>query len=359
MSSSGLPAPRSKLEKIKKFDPSGIGLLGNNLYGLPFTIDEAEIVVIPVPWEVTVSYRGGTARGPQTMFDASLQVDLYDADMRDVWKLGIAMAPIAKNLVEKNRILREKAKRCIRHLEKGGSPADPSVRKLYEEINGAGKRVNELVKKLSLSLLKKRKSVCVLGGEHSVPLGFMQALTHFYKKYSILHIDAHADLRKAYEGFEFSHGSIQYNAAQITNIDRIVLVGIRDYSEQEAHRIEASKGRMVAFPDRILKRYLYEGKTWEKLCIDIMKPLQKNVYISFDIDALDPALCPHTGTPVPGGLEFEQVFFLIEQLIRSGHRIIGFDLCEVAPGVRDDWDSIVGARALYRLANLMAKSQGK
>ena len=348
-----------KKKKIEAFDPSDIGLLEANLFGLPFTTDESEVVVIPMPWEVTVSYRDGTARGPETMFSASFQVDLYDAHIPEAWKLGISMLPIESSWQKKNRILRRKAKRCIAHLEKGGKPTDKKVRSLYNQINSAGSALSEWMYQTSLHWLNKGKAVCVLGGEHSVPLGFMRALTTKYSSFSMLHIDAHADLREAYEGFEFSHGSIQYNASKLSAIKKMVLVGIRDYSEQEVERIASSKGRIVAFPDRELKRAAYEGMTWKKQCDAILKPLSKYVYVSYDIDALDPALCPHTGTPVPGGLEFEQVLYLLEKVVESGRIIIGFDLCEVAPGENDDWDSVVGVRTLYRLANLMARSQGR
>ncbi len=349
----------SKLKKIAEYDPSDIGSLNNNIFGLPFTAEESEVVVIPMPWEVTVSYRAGTVRGPKTMLNASSQVDLYDENIPDAWKSGIAMLPISSQWLKKNNNLRKKAKQCIDHLERGGSSRDAKLRDLYAEINDAGSKLNQYVEHESLKWLKQGKSVCVLGGEHSVPLGFMRALTQYYPHYSMLHIDAHADLRRAYEGFEFSHASIQYNAAKIKNIDQFVLVGIRDYSQQEADRIQNSRGRIVAFPDRVIKHKMYEGAPWKSLCEAIIKPLSKNVYVSFDIDALDPSLCPHTGTPVPGGLEFEQVFYMIEKLVESGRKIIGFDLCEVAPGIHDDWDSIVGARALYRLANLMVRSHGK
>ena len=350
---------KSKLKKIAEYDPSDIGLLNNNLFSLPFTVEESDVVVIPMPWEVTVSYRAGAGRGPSTMLNASSQVDLYDEDIKDAWKSGIAMLPISSYWLKKNNQLREKAKKCIDHLERGGSTHDAKLHDLYAEINEGGCELNEYVERESLKWLKQGKSVCVLGGEHSVPLGFMRALAKFYPNYSMLHLDAHADLRKAYEGFEFSHASIQYNATQIKQIDQFVQVGIRDYSEQEADRIQNSKGRVIAFTDRDIKRKIYEGTSWKELCIAIIEPLSKNVYISFDIDALDPSLCPHTGTPVPGGLEFEQVFYLIEIIVKSGRKIIGFDLCEVAPSKNDDWDSIVGVHALYRLASLMMKSQGK
>lgn len=352
-----------KQQKIANYDPSWVGQDNGQLFGLPFTNAESEVVVIPMPWEVTVSYRGGTARGPETMLNASLQVDLYDEDIKDAWKLGIGMNPISKYWAGRNHELRKLAEKCIENLENGGMPSDAKMRKYYEQINAGGEELNQWMQKESAKLLDAGKLVGILGGEHSVPLGFMRELAKRFtakkESFSILHIDAHADLREAYEGFEFSHASIQYNASKLKAVDRIVVVGIRDYSQQEADRIAASKGRLMSFTDRDIKHRLYSGDTWKKISEDIIKPLGKNVYISFDIDALDPALCPHTGTPVPGGLEFEQVFFMVNNLIKSGRKIVGFDLSEVAPGEEDDWDSIVGVRALHRLCNLMAKSQGR
>ncbi len=357
-------APLTKAQKIAAYDPSAIAESEANIFGLPFTTEESEVVVIPMPWEVTVSYRAGTAYGPETMINASYQVDLYDESIADAWKAGISMAPLSKEWMKRNALLRKKAEKCIDHLEQGGKPTDAKVKKYYEEINRAGAELNEWMYETSKKYLAQGKAVAILGGEHSVPLGYMKALAEKHSSYSILHIDAHADLREAYEGFEFSHASIQYNASKMKAVEKLVVVGIRDYSEQEINRINSSKKRMVAFTDREIKHQKYQGMTWKKQCAKIIKSLGKKVYISFDIDALDPSLCPHTGTPVPGGLEFEQVMYLAEQLIKSGRQLIGFDLCEVAPAVKDgkivdDWDSIVGVRALYRLCNLMAKSQGK
>lgn len=348
-----------KAQKIAAYDPSDLGLDNGNLFGLPFTTEESEVIVLPMPWEVTVSYRDGTAAGPETMFECSQQVDLYDPDIVDAWKMGISMEPIPAEWQKKNDELRKKAEHCIDHLVQGGHPTDALVAPLYAEINAAGEALNKYIYERSSFFLDQGKAVCVAGGEHSVSQGLIQALSERHEKFSILHIDAHADLRQAYEGFEYSHASIMYNAQKLSQVDQMVLVGIRDFSEQEANRMKDSGGRLLPFEDRTLKRRSYRGETWEQICRDIVKPLSDKVYISFDIDALDPSLCPHTGTPVPGGLEFEQVFFMIEMLLEQNKTIIGFDLCEVAPGVSDDWDSIVGVRALYRLANLMAVSQGR
>ncbi len=351
---------KSKVQKITSYDPSMI-YTNAGLFGLPFTTEESEVVLIPVPWEVTVSFRHGTAKGPALMHESSYQIDLYDADIPNAWHAGIAMEPISKYWLKKNKELRPLAEKCIAHIEKGGEPSDKKVAPLYKKINAASNELNAWMKQESAKLLKADKLVGVVGGEHSVPYGFMQALGEKYPKYSILHIDAHADYREAYEGFEHSHGSIQYNAGKLPCVEKQVLLSIRDYSEEEANRIAASNGKIAAFPDRALKRNAYEGMMWKKQCAEIIKPLGQNVYISFDIDALDPSLCPHTGTPVPGGLEFEQVFYLFDALIKSGKKIIGFDLCEVAPGplYNGEWDAIVGARVLYRLSLAMARSQGR
>ena len=350
----------SKKQKIAAYDPTLV-YSHNGLFGLPFTNAESDVVLLPVPWEVTTSYRPGTAKGPAAILESSPQVDLYDEDMSIGWQVGIGLEPVSKYWFKKNQALRPLAEKCIAHIEAGGKPTDKKVAPLYKKINAASRELNTWVKKESSRLLKAGKLVGIVGGEHSAPLGFMAALGERQAKFSILHIDAHADYRIAFEGFEFSHASIQYNAGKIKQVERQVLVGIRDYSHQEVELIKKSRGRVVAFPDRGLKRQAYAGITWAKQCAAIINPLGKNVYISFDIDALDPSLCPHTGTPVPGGLEFEQVFFLFDALLKSGKKIIGFDLCEVAPGpgANGEWDAIVGARALYRLSLLLAKSRSR
>jgi agmatinase len=141
-------------------------------------------------------------------------------------------------------------------------------------------------------------------------------------------------------------------------VGRLVQVGIRDYCDEELAVVKNAMGRVVTYFDYAIKDKLFEGTTWSSLCDEIIQHLPKDVYISFDIDGLNPKLCPATGTPVPGGFEFEQVMFLIKKVVKSGRRIIGFDLCEVSPG-NDDWDANVGARLLYNLINWTGVSQGK
>ena len=338
-------------DKISSFDPNGIGDLSGNIYGLPFDADDARLVILPVPWEVTVSYQAGTAGAPEAILAASYQVDLYDPFVEDAWKLGITMKDMNQGILERNHALRPKAEKYIIQMEQGIDPMDNStMQDALDEINLACLELNQWVKNEALTLLKNNKIVALLGGDHSTPLGLMQALAEKNPSFGILHIDAHADLRQAYEGFEYSHASIMFNAIKLPQISHLVQVGIRDYCEAEVNLIN-NEPRITTFFDREIKHSQFEGKNWSAICDSIIETLPEKVYLSFDIDGLDPKLCPNTGTPVPGGLELEQSIFLVEKLVKSGRTIIGFDLNEVAPG-SDEWDANVGARLLYRLANM-------
>jgi len=349
----------SKQDKINNFDPNGLGDANNNIYGLPFTTEEAEVVIIPVPWEVTVSYSAGTALGPQVIYNASYQVDLFDPKIEDAWKIGIAMDTASDDIASKSESLRRKAEKYIEMLVEGevaepGSEMD-EIRTL---INEECVKMNTWVKTKAHSFIDKNKIVALLGGDHSTPLGLMQALAERNSSFAILQIDAHADLRDAYEGFEFSHASIMFNALKIPQVSKLVQVGIRDYCQAEFDIINSSNGRVVTFFDRDIKHKQLEGTPWSSICNDIISQLPNEIYLSFDIDGLDPKLCPNTGTPVAGGFEFEQILMLIERIVDSGKRIIAFDINEVAPG-GDEWDANVGARLLYRIANMVAKSNGR
>lgn len=345
----------TKEEIIQSFDPNAPGS-ANNLFGLPFPVENSEVVIVPVPWEVTVSYNTGTAKGPEAVLEASAQVDLYVRDIHDAWKLGIALQPIPQNIADESNQLRELSSQYIASLEEGAdvNPADPVLLK----INQASENLNIYVKSTTQRFLKEGKLVGLLGGDHSTPLGFIRALSERYDRFGILQIDAHADLRKAYEGFTYSHASIMYNALKIPAVNRLVQVGIRDFCEEEMNVIQRSMGRVVTFFDEDIKAAQYSGKTWDSICDQIIQQLPDLVYISFDIDGLDPKLCPNTGTPVAGGFEFHQIAYLIKKVVKANKKIIGFDLNEVAPG-ETDWDANVGARMLYHLCNWMAVSNKK
>lgn len=343
-------------DNIKNFDPSGVGNVNNTIFGLPFTVEKAQTIIIPVPWDVTVSNQDGTCNGPEAVFDASFQIDLFDAFAENAWKQGIAMEDIPFNLIEKNAKNRKKAVRYIEFIEEGGNvDENEEMLQIRDSINKESAWLTNHIKQKALDYFKQNKMVAILGGDHSTPLGLIEALAEQKFHFGILHIDAHADLRKDYQQFSHSHASIMFNALKNPQVNRLVQVGVRDYCDEEKILIDNSDRRIITFFDRQIKHKIFEGHTWKEICMDIIDALPEKVYVSFDIDGLDPKLCPNTGTPVPGGLDYEQAMYLLEQLVRSGRTIIGFDLVEVAPG-QGEIDATTACRVLYRLANMMAKS---
>lgn len=339
------------------FDPNSVGVKGR-LFGLPYDTESADIIVIPAPWDVTVSYGGGTANGPAAILEASAQIDYGQTDIAEAWQMRIAMAETPNTWQLKSESLRKKAIRYIDWLEAGSTVTQAGVMdSLLKEINTGCAELMVYVEEQCAYWQSKGKLTVLLGGDHSTPLGHIKSLAKKHESFGVLQIDAHADLREAYEGFEYSHASVMYNALKTTQLSKLVQVGIRDFCEEELSRIKGSEGRIKTFFDQYLKEAAFEGTTWQAQCAEIIKELPDRVYISFDIDGLDPKLCPNTGTPVPGGLDFQQAMFLIKEVVKSGRTIIGCDLNEVSPGI-DEWGANVGARVLYRMALLMAVSQG-
>ena len=341
---------------LSNYDPNSVSNPENNIFGLPFTEEEARIVIVPVPWEVTVSYNAGTARAAEHIFKASLQVDLFDAELRDAWKKGIYMRHTDKKILMKSDYLRKEAELYIDYISKGEILENNKFMcNGLKEINEGSRLLNNWVYEQTKQLLLKNKLVGLIGGDHSTPFGYIKALAEQHPDFGILQIDAHADLRKAYEDFKYSHASIMYNVLEeIPAVTRLMQVGVRDYCEEEYNYIMSTGDRVYTYTDKTIKEKMYEGITWKQIADQIIDYLPEKVYISFDIDGLDPKLCPNTGTPVPGGFEVDQVLYLFKKIKQSGKTIIGFDLVE--SGVGDhDWDSNVAARILWRMCNLIVK----
>jgi agmatinase len=342
---------------LANYDPNSVGNPNNNIFGLPSTEENSALVILPVPWEVTVSYAAGTARAPEAILKASLQVDLFDPDMPDAWKQGFYMRPVDKKILMKSDYLRKEAELYIDYISKGEEvQANQFMCKTLKDVNEGSVFLNNWVYEQTKALLEKDKLVAVLGGDHSTPLGFFKAMAEKHGDFGILQIDAHCDLRVAYEGFNYSHASIMYNALkEIKEISRLVQMGIRDYSADEWNYIKNSNYRVVTYFDKEIKNRLYEGQSWKMIAEEIVSKLPEKIYISFDVDGLDPKLCPHTGTPVQGGFETEQIYYLFSKITQSGKKIIGFDLNET--GVSEsDWDANVSARILFKLCNLLVTS---
>jgi agmatinase len=324
------------------FNPNDLGQPNGHYFALPYSLSESVIALISVPWDVTTSFRSGTCQAPEAIVDASAQVDLFDADVPDAWKIKIGTVPPKETLPAENRKYRATAERIIASLEKGVHP-DKLLPQL-SNVNAACEQMNQYVYDETVRQLAAGRIPALVGGDHSIPLGALRALSE-RGPFGILHIDAHADLRKAYEGFEYSHASIMFNALRLPNVQKLVSVAVRDYCHDEAMCMQQDE-RITAFTDTLLQEAAFGGTTWAAQTADIVQALPQNVYISFDIDGLTPEYCQNTGTPVPGGLGYAQAVFLVKQVALSGRRIIGFDLCETAPTGND---ANVAARMLYKL----------
>ena len=339
------------------FDPNAPAREGAGIFGLPFEPDEARLVLLPVPWEATTSYGGGTSLGPKAVLEASRQVDLFDLDVTKPYEAGIAILNEDARVVAWN----EEGKEAASHVIADPFALGTAIAADRDVVNRLSGEVNRFVETETERLFAAGKIPGVLGGDHSVPFGAILAASRRYPELGILHVDAHSDTRAAYEGFEHSHASIMWNATRAIPKLRLVQVGIRDICEAEIEYVEELGDRAKVFYDRDLVRARHRGEPWERLVDQMVAALPSDVWVSFDIDGLDPRFCPHTGTPVPGGLDFSEAVTLLRTIVSSGRTIVGFDLSEVAPNLAadsDEWDANVGARILYKLCAFTLASQG-
>ena len=338
------------------FDPNAASPADSGVYGLPHTPDAAGVVLLPVPFEATTSYGTGTAAGPSAILAASRQVDLYDVETGRPYEAGIAMLAESAAVQAWNAEARPLAEKII--AAAGHVSGDRALQDARQRVDALCARVNDFVHAEAARELGRGKLVGTVGGDHAVAFGAIAAHAERFPGLGILHVDAHADLRQEYEGFAWSHASIMENVMRrLPGVARLVQVGIRDLCEEERDRIDASHGRIRTYYDAELARERCRGVPWGQQVERIVADLPEVVYVSFDIDGLDPTLCPHTGTPVPGGLSFNAASQLLGSVARSGRRIVGFDLVEVAPGPHDDWDGNVGARILYKLIGWALQSR--
>jgi agmatinase len=335
------------------FDPDAAAGSASGIYGLPFTSENSRVVVVPVPFEATTSYGGGTSGGPAAVLEASRQVDLFDQETGRPYASGIAMLEVPKIVMGWS----ESAKKLAAPIIAAGGATDDKSLAALEKVNEYSSRMNDWVYEQTTSLLHAGKMAVILGGDHSVPYGAIQAYSEHYPGLGILHLDAHADLREAYEGFTWSHASIFHNVmTRLDAVSRLVQVGVRDLGQSERKMIDDSDGRIVTFFDPDLAARKEEGVAFGAIADAIVRALPRDIYLSWDIDGLDPTLCPGTGTPVPGGLSWNEAIGLLRSIRRSGKRIVGLDLCEVSPG-ETEWDANVGARLLYKMIGFALLTQ--
>lgn len=315
----------------------------------------SQFQILPMPFDATTSYKSGASLGPEAIFLASKQVDLLDSDVGSPIYAGIYFNKTPYGILHRNN----ESIKLVKKIRKSFNEIDLKSLQRYTQKN------NTLTYNWSMKILNKKQIPIILGGDHSTPLGSIMACSEHYKNnMGILQIDAHADLRNSYEGFHDSHASIMYNVlTKIPKLERIVQIGVRDFCEEEALFIEFNKKKIKTFFDSDLRRARIGGKIIP-FFKNILKLLPNFVYLTVDIDGLDPSLCPNTGTPVPGGLRFDEFITLLEVLVTLKKRIIGMDLVEVAIPreiPRYKWaeilDANIGARILYKMIGFALKTQ--
>ncbi len=336
-------------------NPNASARKNSGLYGAGCSAQEASVIVLPMSFDGTTTYREGTRHGPKSVAEASAQVELYDKEMGHPWQHGIRLLTEAKLI----KVLNTKARQLvakISHIHE--DDLDPENEDLLE-INECSMKMNEYGYERAKRWISQGKLFVTLGGEHSVVYGPILAHAERYPHMGIVQIDAHCDLRPAFQHRTFSHASVMYNVAESTSVKHISQVGVRSFCPEEEEYIKNSKGRIEMWHWYDLYDRIDEcGGRWQPVADEIVRRMPNHIYFTLDCDGLLPSCVPFTGTPVPGGLTFDQVRILLRTIYRAGKVIIGCDLNEIAPGPRGDIsDANTGAYLLYLLIGWMLKTQ--
>src|SRR5579883_180423 len=277
------------------------------------TYETSKIVILSAPYEKTVSYGGGTAKGPQGVIDASHYVEFLDDEFfRELcFEVGIATL----------------------------SPLEFGKR--------TGKTMLDYLQKAISTHLAAGKFVVTLGGEHTISTSPILAHFEKYPKISVLHFDAHSDLRQAYSGTPYSHACFMARVADSGfPMQRVVQVGIRAQEKAEYEFIR-EKGIQTFYATEI--RRGKHGKDWQKTVAAALPT--DEVYISFDVDYFDPAIMPSTGTPEPDGFQWNETIEIFRELNRQGKKIVGFDVVELSPDAKANHATYLVAKLVYRMLN--------
>lgn len=258
----------------------------------------SKIVIIPVPYDGTSTWQKGADKGPQAFLDASENMELYDIETdSEVYKEGVFLADAIT-------------------------------------VNSSPEAVVEEVHQTTKKYINRNKFVTIFGGEHSISIGTIRAFNECFNNLTVLHIDAHADLRKEYEGSSCNHACAVYEANQTTNL---VQVGIRSMDISEKRTMN---------PDKVF--FAHEMAVNEYWMDDVIDQLTENVFITFDLDAIDPSLLPSTGTPEPGGLFYYETLEFLKKVFAEKN-VVGFDMVELCPNENEKSSDFLAAKLFYKM----------
>lgn len=270
------------------------------------SLETSKIVLIPVPYDGTSTWGKGADKGPDALLHASENMELYDIETdTEVYKQGIHLAAA---------------------VTENSSP-EAMVTAVHSEVK---------------SHIKRNKLVTVIGGEHSVSIGAIRAFNECYNNLTVLQIDAHADLRKNYEGSKYNHACALYEANETTNL---VQVGIRS--------MDASEKRVMNKDNVFFAQDMANDDYWMDNAIDLMTD---NVYITFDLDALDPSIMPSTGTPEPGGMLWYETIEFLKRVFEEKN-VVGFDIVELCPNELDKSSDFLAAKLYYKMLSYKFEEQ--
>lgn len=328
------------------------------IFGASTSFDEAQIVLIPVPWEVTASYGGGTSQAPEGIRESSFQMDFFQKEGQKLFNHLIHFHSDfsfeIENLNKQGLLLSQPIKANWVDNKKPSAHEQKSI----DQVNQLCQQMVEKVYKKTCQVCLQGKIPAVVGGEHAVSEGIVKAIGEQYQgDYGLLHIDAHFDLRKSYQGFHHSHASVMNNILhQKFSPQKLTQVGIRDFCEEE-YKFAQKDSRIACYYDEDLSHRLFQGEPWAQICQEIASTLPHQVYISLDVDGLSWEYSPGTGTPVPGGLSFNQALYLFKELKKQNKKIIGFDVVETSYGQKEslsfkEWNGNTSARLIYFLSGL-------
>ena len=263
--------------------------------------EQAKTVILPVPYDSTSEWRSGSRHGPQAIIDASQYLELYDLDLdREIYEVGICTLPEVEPLLS--------------------SPQD-MIDRVYQVIKG---------------LIQEEKFVLLLGGEHSLSLGAVRAFKEAFPGLSVLQLDAHADLRDEYLGTKYSQACVMRRIFELCPISQ---VGVRSFSWEERQFLTENKLTPIYMSDL----------SSNKASIDqIVDSLSEDVYVTLDVDVLDPSIMPAVGTPEPDGMSWRQVLDIIKSVALHKH-VVGFDLMEFCPGEGPGSCAFLLAKLAYKL----------
>ena len=280
-----------------------------NYAGIPqdlAQLEKAKIVLIPVPYDGTSTWGKGADKGPNAFLEASENMELYDIETdTEVYKQGIYLA---------DEILE----------------------------NGSPESMLDAVHKVTKEYVKRNKFVALIGGEHSISIGSIRAFNECFENLSVLHIDAHTDLRKTYQGTQYNHACAVHEASQQTNL---VQVGIRSMDAIEKTYMD---------PDKTF--FAHEMLSNEYWMDNVIDQLSDNVFITFDLDALDPSIMPSTGTPEPGGLLWYETLEFLLQVFQEKN-VVGFDMVELCPNKNDKSPDFLAAKLFYKMLTYKFKGE--